>query len=72
MNSKLSQKLRLRECCLPKEAFNGFCLKGRDACAWTVVDLGLERSVSISALLLDFLAAYRIYMNNKFNVYYMQ
>jgi len=25
-------------------------LKGRDACAWTVVDLGSERSVSISAL----------------------
>jgi hypothetical protein len=50
MNSNLSAKVRLPECCLPKKASNGLWLKGRDACAWTVVDLGSERSVSISAL----------------------
>ncbi len=50
MSSKLSTKVRLCDCCLTKEASNGLCLKGRDACAWTVVALGLERSVSISAL----------------------
>ena len=44
---KVIAKVRLREFSLQKEAFNGLGLKGRDACAGTVFDLGLERSVSI-------------------------